>query len=152
MRNEYYEFLVDANLNEETFAMIKPDGIKNIVKIIEMIYSAGLKIEKYEVRHLDKDILKEHYAHVIDKPFYPELESFMLSDNVVTMIISGDDAVSKLRQLMGPTDSKEAGKDTIRGKFGTDKTRNAIHGSDSKKSAEIEIERFFKQKQKRITR
>ena len=115
-----------------------------------MIYNAGLKIKKYEVRRLDEEILKEHYAHLIDKPFYPELESYMLSGEVVLMVLEGLNAVEKFRNLMGPTDSKKAPKGTIRGEFGTDITYNAVHGSDSGLNAVTEIIRFFKQKQKRI--
>ena len=135
---------------ENTLAIIKPDGVKNATKIIEMIYKSGLKIKNYEVKMLDKEILSEHYAHLLDKPFYPELESYMLSGEVILMILEGMNAVENFRTLMGPTDSKKAFKGTIRGEFGTDITQNAIHGSDSKENAEIEIERFFRQKQKRI--
>ncbi len=139
---------ITADKNEKTFAIIKPDGIKNTTKIIEMIYNSGLKIEKYEIRKLNEEILREHYAHIADKPFYPEVEQYMLSSEVVLMILSGEEAVSKFRKLMGPTDSTKAPKGTIRGEFGIDKTRNVVHGSDSKENAEIEIDRFFKQKQK----
>ena len=135
---------------EKTLAIIKPDGMKNIEKIIEMIYNAGLKIEKYEVRELDEEILKEHYSHIIERPFYPELRDYMLSGKVVIMVLKGIDAVKRFRDLMGPTNSEKAPKGTIRGEFGTDVTHNAVHGSDSKENAEIEINRFFRQKQKRI--
>ena len=135
---------------ERTLAIIKPDGIKNITQIIRMIYKSGLKISKHKIRKLDEEILAEHYSHLIDKPFYPILEEYMMSGDVVLMILEGENAVEKLRDLMGPTDCTKAPKGTIRGEFGTDITRNAIHGSDSKENAEIEIKRFFKQKQKRI--
>jgi len=131
---------------EQTLAIIKPDGIKYIEEIIDMISNAGLKIERREARYLNKEILKEHYAHIIDKPFYSELEKYMTSGIVVLMILSGENAVEKLRTLMGPTDSKKAEKGTIRGEFGTDITHNAIHGSDSKENALIEINRFFNRK------
>ena len=128
---------------EKTFAIIKPDGMKNIAKIIEMIYESGLVISKYEIKNLNKEVLKEHYAHLLEKPFYSEIEEYMLSSEVVLMILEGENAVEKLRALMGPTDSTIAEPNTIRGKFGTDKMLNAIHGSDSKESAEAEIKRFF---------
>lgn len=137
---------------EKTLAIVKPDGIKNIVRIIEMIYKTGLKISKYEIRQLDEEVLSEHYSHLLDKPFYPMLQEYMMSSEVVLMILEGENAVEKLRNLMGPTDSTKAPIETIRGKFGTNITYNAIHGSDSKENAEIEINRFFnpKRKQKRI--
>lgn len=128
---------------EKTFAIIKPDGIKNIAKIIGMIYESGLTINRYEIKKLNKEILSKHYSHLLDKPFYSEIEEYMLSGEVVLMILEGIDAVEKLRTLMGPTDSTKAPKGTIRGEFGTDVMLNAIHGSDSKENAEIEINRFF---------
>ena len=115
-----------------------------------MIFKAGLKIKKYEVKMLDEEIIDEHYSHLLDKPFYPNLKNYMLSGEVVIMILEGENAVEKLRELMGPTDSTKASKGTIRGEFGTNITYNAIHGSDSKLNAQIEINRFFKQRQKCI--
>ena len=134
---------------EKTLAIIKPDGMKNIEKIINMIYQCGMKIEQYEMKMLDKEILKEHYAHLIEKPFYKTLEEYMTSDFVVIMELSGVNAVENLRTLMGPTDSTKAEKGTIRGEFGTDITQNAIHGSDSKENALIEIDRFFEKKEEK---
>ena len=131
---------------ERTLAIIKPDGMKNMVPIIEMIYENGLRIIKCKVEKLDKEIIKEHYAHLLDKPFYPELESYMTSDRVALMILEGDNAVEKFRTLMGPTDSRLASPNTIRGKYGIDKSTNAVHGSDSLENAEIEINRFFNRK------
>lgn len=129
---------------EQTLAIIKPDGIKNIMEIINILYKNNLKIEEYKITKLDDEILREHYSHVADKPFYPELRDFMMSSEVVIMILSGENAVEKLRTIMGPTDSKKTPKDTIRGMFGTDITVNTIHGSDSIENAQIEINRFFK--------
>lgn len=148
---EYDEYIYrDTEEFQKTLAIIKPDGIKNITKIIEMMYKEGLCINKYEVRSLDEEILSEHYSHLVDKPFYPKLKEYMMSGDVVIMELSGENAVDKLRTLMGPTDSTKAPKGTIRGKFGTDVTYNAIHGSDSVENAKIELNRFFRQKQKRI--
>ena len=128
---------------EQTLAIIKPDGIKNILEIINILYRNGLKIEDYKVTRLSEDLLNEHYSHIIDRPFYPTLRDYMMSSEVAILILSGENAVEKLRNLMGPTDSTKANKDTIRGMFGTNVTYNAIHGSDSLINAEIEINRFF---------
>lgn len=128
---------------EQTLTIIKPDGIKNIEKIIDIFYENDLKIIKYKLVKLDKEILKKHYAHILDKPYYKEIEEHMTSNYVVIMILEGFNAIKKLRDLMGVTDSRKANKNTIRGLFGTDTTKNAIHGSDSIESANIEIERFF---------
>lgn len=148
--NPYSQELSHLYNQDRTLAIIKPDGMENIVQILEMIYDAGLYVDKYDVRLLDENIVDEHYSHLLGEPFYPKLKNYMMSGEVVIMILTGTNAVEKLRNLMGPTDSTKAGSDTIRGRFGTDKTYNAIHGSDSKESAEIEINRFFNQKQKRI--
>lgn len=117
--------------------------MENIEKIIKMFYDHGLKILEYKLVMLDKEILKEHYAHLLDKPYYKSIEEYMTSNYVAIMILEGRGAVKKLRDLMGPTDSKKAGENTIRGLFGTDITENAIHGSDSVENANAEIKRFF---------
>ena len=134
-------------MKEYTYIMIKPDGVKKGLteEIIRRIQSKGFKIELFDVRKLTGEILDEHYAHVTDKPFYPEMKAFMLSDYVVPMIVSGENAILGMRDLMGPTKSVEAPAGTIRGDFGNKEivNQNVIHGSDSKENALIEIKRFF---------
>lgn len=133
---------------EYTLAIIKPDGFKYREEIKLILKENGLNIKEEKIDILDEKILKEHYSHLIDKPFYNNLENYMMSGPVDIMILEGINAVQKLRDIMGPTNSKEAAKNTIRGIYGTDITHNAIHGSDSKENALIEIERFFKNKNK----
>jgi nucleoside-diphosphate kinase len=89
-------------------------------------------------------VLREHYAHVASKPFYPEIERFMGSRPVIVMALKGAGIVQKVRDLLGPTDSKKAAKGTIRGDFGTDMMVNVVHASDSDENARAEIARFFK--------
>lgn len=89
-------------------------------------------------------LLREHYAHVADKPFYPNLEKFMGSHPVIVMALRGKSIIQRVRELLGPTDSRKAPKGTIRGDFGTDTTINIVHASDSVENAKIEIARFFK--------
>ena len=127
---------------EQTLAIIKPDGIEHTEEIIDILYKNGLTIVDYDLRLLDEEIVADHYSHLIDKPFFPEIVSYMTSAPVALMILEGENAVSTLRKVMGPTDSTQAAPDTIRGKFGTDKSTNAIHGSDSVENAQIEIKRF----------
>lgn len=133
---------------ENTLAIIKPDGMFHIEEIIAMFYQNGLKIKDFKVEQLSEEKIEEHYAHLLDKPFYPKLRDYMMCTPVALMVLEGKNAVENLRNLMGPTDAAKAESNTIRGKFGTDITHNAIHGSDSKENAEIEINRFFNQKQK----
>ena len=128
---------------EQTLAIIKPDGIEHTEEIIDILYKNGLTIVDYDLRLLDEEIVADHYSHLVDKPFFPEIIEYMTSAPVALMILEGENAVATLRKIMGPTDSTQAAPDTIRGKFGTDKSTNAIHGSDSVENAQIEIKRFF---------
>jgi nucleoside-diphosphate kinase len=92
---------------------------------------------------LDDGLLREHYAHVADLPFFPEIASFMSSRPVLALILEGENVVQGVRDLLGPTDSTAAPKGTIRGDLGTDRMRNVVHASDSPENAQIEIDRFF---------
>ena len=134
-------------MKEYTYIMIKPDGVRKGLtsEIVKRIQDKGFKIELFDVRKLNADILAEHYSHLVDKPFYPTLRDFMLSDYVVPMLVSGENAVLGMRELMGPTNSADAEAGTIRGDFGNKSfvTENVIHGSDSLENALIEIKRFF---------
>lgn len=129
---------------ERTYIMLKPDAVKrNLMgKIIERIENKGYKISNMKMFALDKAILKEHYAHIADKPFFPEIVQFMTSGKVLGMIVEGENVVAGMRAVMGPT--KEAPAGTIRGDFAFNGSENIIHGSDSIENAEIEIKRFFK--------
>jgi nucleoside-diphosphate kinase len=89
-------------------------------------------------------LLKEHYAHIADKPFFPDVASFMKSKPVIAVAIAGENIISHVRDLLGPTDSKVAPKGTIRGDFGSDKMTNVVHASDSPEAAAVELKRFFK--------
>jgi len=92
-------------------------------------------------------VLAEHYAHVSDRPFFPDLKSFMRSSPVIALALAGENAVAQVRDLMGPTDSRKAAKGTIRGDYGTDAMANVVHGSDSPGNAAAEIKRFFVDKE-----
>ena len=128
---------------EKTLVLIKPDAIRKIEYILEIFYKNGLKIERFKIMELGDDIVAEHYSHLLDKPFFPELKRFMTSSPIVAMVLSGDSAVSKVREIVGKTNPKEAAKGTIRNLYGADLTRNAVHASDSLENAKIEIDRFF---------
>lgn len=128
---------------EKTLILIKPDGMENIEKIIEILYKNDLKIEDYKLMQLDDEIIMEHYGHVADRPFFPALKEFMTSAPIAAMILTGENAILKTREVIGCTNSKEAKEGTVRNLFGTDSTKNAIHASDSPESVEAEINRFF---------
>ena len=131
---------------EKTLVIFKPDAMKQhkVGAILQRFEDAGLNIAGIKMMQLDEPILKEHYAHLADKPFFGNIVEFMSSTPVVIVILEGNDVVARVREMTGPTDSTIAPKGTIRGDFGKDKSENMIHASDSKESAEAEIARFFK--------
>lgn len=130
---------------EETLIILKPDCMEKQVagQVISRFEAAGFEIVAAKVTQLDGPILREHYAHVADKPFFPEIEAFMSSRPVMPMILRGEDVITKVRDLLGPTNSKEAAPGTIRGDLGTDMMKNVAHASDSPETAAAEKKRFF---------
>ena len=130
---------------EETLIILKPDCMEKRIagEVITRFENAGFDIVASKMMQLDGPILREHYAHVADLPFFPEIEAFMSSRTVMPMILRGDDVIAKVRTLLGPTNSKEAPKGTIRGDLGTDMMRNVVHASDSPEAAAAEKARFF---------
>ncbi|MEM9400526.1 MAG: nucleoside-diphosphate kinase [Verrucomicrobiota bacterium] len=134
---------------QKTLILLKPDCLKkgHVGEVIGRFEKAGFKIVACKMIQLNSTILKNHYAHVADKPFYPEIEKFMSSLPVIAMVIKGTGVIAKVRDMVGPTDSKKAPKGTIRGDLGKDMMVNIIHASDSTPSAKTEIARFFKDKE-----
>lgn len=130
---------------ERTYIMLKPDAVERKLagRIIERIESKGYRITAIRVMNLNKEILREHYAHVADKPFYPHMESYMMSGPVWGMIVEGENVIQGMRILIGATKFEDALAGTIRGDYARSTTENVIHGSDSPETAEIEIKRFF---------
>ncbi|MGI6324561.1 MAG: nucleoside-diphosphate kinase [Bacilli bacterium] len=130
---------------ERTFIMLKPDAYRRrlVGEIIKRIENKGFTITDMKMMYLTEDILKEHYHHHIDKPFFKNLIALMTSGPVIAMIVEGNEVIVGMRRLMGPTQYSEAQPGTIRGDFATSTTENLIHGSDSAETAEIEIKRFF---------
>ncbi len=130
---------------QKTVILLKPDCIeKNLAgEVISRFEKAGLRIRACRMIRLSDALLKEHYSHLADKPFFPEIVGFMQSTPVIAMALAGENAISRVRDLLGPTDSKAAAKGTIRGDLGTDKMRNIAHASDSPEAATAELSRFF---------
>jgi len=130
---------------EETLIILKPDCMEKRIagEVISRFEKAGFEIVAAKIMQLDGPILREHYAHVADKPFFPEIEEFMSSRPVMPMILRGEDAIAKVRDLLGPTNSKEAAPGTIRGDLGTDMMKNVAHASDGPETAAAEKKRFF---------
>ncbi len=130
---------------EKTLSIIKPDAVQNkhIGNIIKRFESNGLTIEKMMMKHLSQEEASEFYAIHKERPFFNDLIEFMTSGNVVIIVLSGENAVSKNRKLMGHTDPEQAEKGTIRSDFAKSIDANAVHGSDSLENAAIEIGFFF---------
>lgn len=112
-------------------------------QVLTRFENAGLSLAAAKMIQLTPEKLREHYAHVADKPFFPDIEKFMGSRPVLVAILKGADAVAKVRDLLGPTDSTKAPAGTIRGDFGETMMVNILHASDSDGNAQIEIDRFF---------
>lgn len=130
---------------ERTYIMLKPDAIKRSLAgtIISRIEAKGFGIVAIKSINLSAEILKEHYAHLVEKPFYHEIEEFMMSGPVWGMIVEGENVVEAMRIMIGPTKIEDAPAGTIRGDFAFSTSENIIHGSDSIESANNEIQRFF---------
>jgi nucleoside-diphosphate kinase len=131
---------------QKTFVIYKPDCMeqRHVGEVLSRFETAGFDVVGCKMTRLSSALLREHYAHVADKPFYPEIEEFMSSRPVIVMALQGDGIVAKVRDLLGPTDSRKAAKGTIRGDFGTEMMKNVVHASDSDDNAAIELARFFK--------
>ena len=134
---------------QRTLSIIKPDAVKkNVVgKIIDRFESNGLRIAAAKKIQLSKCDAKAFYAVHKDRPFYNDLVEFMISGPVVVMVLEGDNAVAKNRELMGATNPKEAAPGTIRADFADSIDANAVHGSDSLENAVNEINFFFASKE-----
>lgn len=130
---------------ESTLIILKPDCMQNGLcgRVISLFEKEGFTIKQSCVRLLDKDLLKDHYSHIIDLPFFPEIQAFMSSAPVLIFILEGQNVIIRVRDLLGATDPKLAEKGTIRAELGTDRMKNVVHASDSKENALIEIKRFF---------
>jgi len=130
---------------ETTLVLLKPDCLadRHCGDEIHRFEASGLEIVGCKMMLLADGVLAEHYAHVSNRPFYPDLKSFMQSSPVIALALSGENAVARVRDLMGPTDSRKAPKGTIRGDFGKDTMVNVAHGSDSLENAALELKRFF---------
>jgi len=130
---------------ETTLLLLKPDCVKKGLcgDVLNRFEKAGFKIGGCKMFKISDEVVKEHYAHLLDKPFFGELKDFMQSSPVIALALQAENAVDRARDLMGPTDSKKAAPGTVRGDLGEDVMFNIVHGSDSQENAQIELKRFF---------
>ena len=132
---------------EKTLSIIKPDAVeRNLIgQIVSVFEKNSLKIHLIKKITLSKKMAEEFYFVHKERPFFNDLCTYMSSGPVVVMVLEGDNAVLKNREIMGATNPKDAAKGTIRNLYGISLDKNSVHGSDSKENAKIEIDFFFKE-------
>ena len=130
---------------EKTLSIIKPDGVAQglIGEVIKRLENNGLKIIAMKMLKMNKAQAESFYAVHKERPFFQSLTYFMTSGPIVVMVLKGEDAIAKYREIMGATDYREAAEGTIRRDFATDIEKNIVHGSDSPETAATEIGFFF---------
>lgn len=130
---------------ESTLLIIKPDAVKRglVGEILSRFERKGLRIDSMRTMRIDPSLAKRHYAEHADKPFFGELVDFITSGDVIVAKVTGREAISVVRGLMGATDPAKAAQGTIRGDLGIEITQNLVHGSDSPESARRELALFF---------
>jgi nucleoside-diphosphate kinase len=133
-------------MSEATLSLIKPDAVeRNLIgKIVQIFEDNGLVIDQMKKIKVDMNFAKKFYAVHSDKPFFNDLCSYISSGPLVAMVLKGENAVQKNRDLMGATNPKDAKPGTIRNLYAISIDKNSVHGSDSVENAKIEIDLFFK--------
>ena len=132
---------------EKTLSIIKPDAVeRNLIgQIVSIFEKNSLTIHSIKKIELSKKMAEEFYFVHKERSFFNDLCTYMSSGPVVVMVLEGDNAVLKNREIMGATNPKDAAKGTIRNLYGISLDKNSVHGSDSKENAKIEIDFFFKE-------
>jgi len=135
----------ELNIMEKTLSIIKPDGVARgiIGEVIRRLEDNKLKIVAMKMLKMNKTQAEGFYAVHEARPFFDSLTYFMSSGPVVVMVLEGENAITKYRDIMGATDYREAAEGTIRRDFATDIEKNVVHGSDSPQTAVFEISYFF---------
>ena len=133
-------------MSEKTLSLIKPDAVdRNLIgKIIQIFEDNNLEIDQMKKIHVDVKFAKKFYAIHSTKPFFKDLCDYISSGPLVAIVLKGENAVQKNRDLMGSTNPKEAKPGTIRNLYAISIDKNSVHGSDSVENAKIEIDLFFK--------
>lgn len=130
---------------EQTLIIFKPSAVERALvgKILSRFEQKGLTITGMKMMKLSEDILRQHYAHLVDRPFFPSILASMTASPVIVMVLKGVEAISVVRALTGATNGRQAAPGTIRGDFSLSNQENLIHASSSPEDAEAEIRRFF---------
>ena len=134
---------------EKTLIIIKPDAIQRSLfgEILGRFERKGLKIIGMKMVKIEDVTVEEHYEHLKEKPFFQGIKNYMQSSPIVIMVLSGVNAISATRLIVGPTKGYEADAGSIRGDLSLSGQSNLVHASDSPESSEKEIKRFFKEEE-----
>ena len=134
---------------EKTLIIIKPDAIQRSLfgEILGRFERKGLKIIGMKMIKIEDVVVEEHYEHLKEKPFFQTLKNYMQSSPVVAMVLSGVNAISATRLIVGPTKGYEADAGSIRGDLSLSMQSNLVHASDGPETAEKEVKRFFKEEE-----
>jgi len=134
---------------ETTLVLLKPGCVQRqlIGEVVNRFERRGLRISGMKMMQLSDEILREHYAHLVDKPFFPGLAASMQASPVIALALSGVEAVKVVRSMAGPTNGREAAPGTIRGDYSISNQQNIVHASDSVENAAIELRRFFREEE-----
>jgi nucleoside-diphosphate kinase len=134
---------------ERTFVMIKPDAVQRgfVGEIISRLERKGIKLVAMKLVSVSRELAEKHYGVHRGKPFFEPTVKYITSSPVVAMVLEGNNAIEMVRSMMGKTDPQQASMGTIRGDYGQFIGRNIVHGSDSKETAEFEINLWFKPKE-----
>jgi nucleoside-diphosphate kinase len=130
---------------ERSLVLIKPDAVRRglVGEIIGRFERTGPVIERMAMRGMDAALADQHYADHVDKGFYPPLKAFMTGGPLVALVLSGDEVIEVVRQMIGPTDGRKAAAGTIRGDLSLSNRENLVHASDSPESAKRELALWF---------
>lgn len=131
---------------QHTLVIFKPSAVERglVGRVLARFEAKGLSITGMKMMRLSLEILKEHYAHLVDRPFFPSIVASMTASPVIVMCLKGVDAIQVVRSMTGDTNGRTAAPGTIRGDFSMSNQENIIHASSSPEDAEAEIERFFR--------
>lgn len=132
-------------MSEKTLVLVKPDGVRRglVGQILSRFESKGFTIEAMKLQTVDKQLADQHYGEHVEKAWYPELREFITSGPLVALILSGDEAITVVRGIVGATDGRKAAPGTVRGDFSLSNQENLIHASDGPESAAREMALWF---------
>lgn len=130
---------------ERTLILFKPDAVQRRLcgQLLSRIEARGLRIVGLKMLQVTPELSKKHYAEHVSKPFYPHLESFIISGPIIALAVEGPEAIRVMRETMGKTNSRDAAPGTIRGDYSVSRQMNLIHGSDGPEAAARELALYF---------